>query len=74
MTITFFLNSTGFPIPYKQETEAMTKTSLLPDKRAEEVLMRRRSMSATRSAVVLAANPPFGRLRPAPRWSKKMAR
>ena len=37
---TFFWNSTGFPIPYKHDTDATTNTSRLPDKRAEVVLRR----------------------------------
>ena len=34
----FFLNSTGLPIPYKQETEATTITSLFPESKDEVVL------------------------------------
>ena len=44
--ITFFLNSVGLPIPYKQETEATTKTSLLPDNKEEVVLNLKRSISS----------------------------
>jgi len=46
MGMTFFLNSTGFPIPYKQETEATTNTSLLPESREEVVLNLSRSISS----------------------------
>ena len=45
METTFFWNSAGFPIPYKQETDATTITSLLPDKREEVVLKRNFSIS-----------------------------
>ncbi|MNR11150.1 hypothetical protein D3C85_1274380 [compost metagenome] len=40
ISITFFLNSTGFPIPYRQETEATTKMSRRPESREEVVLKR----------------------------------
>ena len=44
--ITFFLNSFGFPIPYRQDTDATTNTSRLPESREEEVLNRKRSISS----------------------------
>ena len=44
--MTFFWNSTGFPIPYKHETDEITIISLRPESRAEVVLKRSFSNSS----------------------------
>ena len=46
IVIIFFLNSIVFPIPYKQETDAITITSLLPESRDEVVLSLSFSISS----------------------------
>src|SRR5690606_41841036 len=46
MDTTFFLNSTGLPIPYRQDTEATTITSRRPESREEVVLNRSFSISS----------------------------
>ena len=41
-----FLNSFGFPIPYRQETDATTIISLLPDRSEDVVLSLNFSISS----------------------------
>ena len=43
---TLFLNSLGFPIPYKHETDAITMTSFLPESSDDTVLSLSFSISS----------------------------